>query len=116
MAQERSPFFEKNFDDLNAVFQKKLGLVQHETFQLPKGEIAVFFPDYGSGLSLINVCVYAKGTEGWRLVLERSTNTSHVSVVYDPSNNVLIFKSKAGKLLMTVPADSLTMSFDRSEQ
>ena len=116
MAQQRSPIFGKSLDDLNALYQKDFGLVQHENFTLPNGEIAVFFPDYGSGLSLINISIYAKSTDGWRLILERSTNTSHVSVTYEASDNLLIFKTKAGKLLMTIPADSMTTHFDRSEQ
>ncbi len=116
MGQPSAPTNARSWEELNASFQKEFGMVHTEKYQTPKGTIAAFFPDRGSGVSLISICLYVQTGNGWQLVLERSTNTSRVQVKYDTSSNLLEFTSKAGKDLMTIPADSLIAGFDKSEQ
>jgi hypothetical protein len=111
MAQP-SPFISnaKTLDEIASLFNKEYGTTPSQIFETGKVKVAVFLPDVASGLSLREIVIYVHNEDHtWSLVLTRSTHTSQVSIDFDKSSGLLTFKSKAGKLLMTVPADSLAL-------
>ena len=97
-------------DEIGNLLKKEYGTAPLQIFETSKVKVAIFLPDVGSGLSLRGILIYVHSADNtWSLVLNRSTSTSQVSIDFDKGTGLLTFKSKSGKLLMTVPVDSLAL-------
>lgn len=111
MAQNSSSISRaKTLDEISNLLTKEYGNTPVQVFETSKVKVAVFLPDAGSGLSLRAILIYVHSEDNtWSLVLNRSTSTSQVSIDFDKATGLLTFKSKSGRLLMTIPADSLAL-------
>jgi hypothetical protein len=94
--------------------KERFGLAPVEKYELKGQQVLVLLGDVGSGLALRVIYVYVRTPEAWRLIAVRFTNTSDVKVV--KSAGALVFKSKAGKELLSLPAEGLPVTFDPAEQ
>jgi hypothetical protein len=69
---------------------------------------------FGTSRLVLHVFVYERNE--WELLFTRYTNTSDIKIEVDENTKQLVFRSKAGKILLSQPFDSLNLKFDRSEQ
>ena len=79
-------------------------------------EILVRFEGWGSGIVRIRILVYLRDTDilkgRWILLCSNLTNTTKVSMRLNQERREMIFKSKSGKKLMTLPFDIFNFSSD----
>jgi hypothetical protein len=93
---------------------KAYGGCPHYEYQSNGKKCLVLLPNVASGLALRLILVYALDNTGWSLVVLRHTNTSTVKI--EQNGDLLMFKSKSGKQLMSFPITSLEFQFDPEEQ
>jgi hypothetical protein len=92
----------------------RFGLAPVSRYELNGQQVIVLLGDVGSGLALRVIYVYVHVADSWRLIAVRFTNTS--DVIVEKRADRLVFKSKAGKELLCLPAEGLSIAFDRAEQ
>jgi hypothetical protein len=94
--------------------EKAYASCPHYEFESNGKRCLVLVPDVTLGITLRVILVYGLDETGWSLVVVRHTNTSTVNV--EQKGDTLLFKSKSGKQLMSLPITSLGFQFDPKEQ
>lgn len=90
------------------------------TLNIDNKNIFIVYEDYGSGSKIILIKIFQnvsnQNKEEWRLLLIRNTNTSRVAYKVDELNKRVIFFSKSGKELVSLPFNSLNLQYDMLEE
>ena len=94
--------------------EKTYASCPHYEFESNGKRCLVLLPDVTLGIALRVILVYGLDETGWSLVVVRHTNTSTVTI--EQKRDLLVFKSKSGKQLMSLPITSLGFQFDPQEQ
>jgi hypothetical protein len=103
-----------NANEIQQWGNQRFGLAPLQQYELKGQHVLVLLGDAGSGLTLRTIYIYVQTPEAWRLLTVRFTNTSEVKVEKRP--DALVFKSKTGRELLSLPAEGLSLGFDRTEQ
>ena len=87
-----------------------------EQFEIGGKKLLVLLASPPMATQRITIFVYAADRQGWGLLLLRNTNTAAVTVQADFQAQQLLFRSKAGKLLLVLPTENVALIPNRAEQ
>jgi len=87
-----------------------------ERFDIDGKGLLVLFAARPMATRRIILFVYVRVEQEWTLLLFRRTNTAEVKVEPDKKAKQVVFRSKAGKLLLVLPLENLEIRPDGSEQ
>jgi hypothetical protein len=96
---------------------ERFDFAETERFKIDGKNLLVLLANRFFGTTRITIFVYVGDDEtGWDLLLMRETNTADVKVKADKKAKQLLFRSKAGKLLLILPVENIELSPEHDEQ
>jgi hypothetical protein len=87
-----------------------------EQFEIGGKKLLVLLASRPMATQRMIIFVYVGNDQGWSLLLLRNTNTAAVTVQADYQAEQLLFRSKAGKLLLVLPVENVSLIPNRAEQ
>ncbi len=80
-------------------------------------EVLILQVNEGSGVARTTALIYSSSDEpAWRLAAILRSNSADLSVNVDVEKRSILFRSKSGKLLLTLSFDALNQDYDPADQ
>jgi hypothetical protein len=94
---------------------ERFDYVRAERFDVDGKKLLVVLAARPRATRRLQIFVYVSLVDEWNLLMVRFTNTADVKITEDRTAKELVFRSKAGKVLLILPIENVDLANDAKE-